>query len=543
MGTGSGGDTCPLTAEHITPQGDFSFPTIPATPFATLKKEGLPPEMPAERETPFSDSHLVCDMKAGTVTADTIGMVVASDTELRVSPLWTTTEDRMVMTMDFYHQDCFGNPISDDDYRKWLPEGSRGVDNDALDNAVAQAKKTGTPVKGVEIACGRRSADGRDGQIKLKYLKNDGAGTIQQDGSLDYRERGGTRCVAEGDTIAILVPPTHGKPGFDVLGNELPAKDGEPKELKAGTGISTLDGDGGTMVYTASSPGMVVYKDNTLSISDLLEVDTDVDLASGNVHVRKGSIIIKGTVTTGTEVTAEENVVVEDVVENATIKAGGDVTVAGGILMDEGGIIEAKGNVTGKFMRNATIRAEGDVIVEVDIVNCDIVAGGRIIAESDKGIVNGGRYICGGMDVAEAGTDGGASTKITLALPDVDDTDSDSKIDKIKNKIEELEKYIGNGDIKSTLLMAPKEDRGILAELLKIKAKLLARKKKLDEEKAEKLIALGKELAKIKLRVRRTAHAGTTITIGDKSIKLNRAEQASKFHWDPEKGGIAITGL
>ena len=447
------------------------------------------------------------------------------------------------MSMNFYHRDCFGKPISDDNYREWLPEGCRGIDNDAIDAAVAEAKKSETPTLNVEIAHGVEPMNGRDGKVKLSFNGGDDVGTEQKDGSINFRERGRMACVNDGEHVATLTPPTAGTPGFDVLGNELPANDGTPKPLKAGTGVTSVGGKGGTEVFTATSTGMIIYKEDTLSISDILEINSDVDLTSGNVHVEKGSILIKGTVTTATEVTAEDNVAVEVVVENATIKAGNDVTVGGGILMDEGGLIEAGGNVTAKFFRNATIRAGGDVVAEVDFVNCDIIAGGRITSESDKGVANGGVYVCGGMDVAEVGTDVGSTTEVTLFLPGVDDQDIDDRASIIQKKVNDLEKYIGADDIAATLLTAPKEDRAILAELFKAKALLGAKIRKIEEERTARLIARGKELAHVKLKARKTAHAGTTIKIGDRTLKLKKAVQASKFHWDPVKGNIATTGI
>lgn len=398
-------------------------------------------------------------------------------------------------------------------------------------------------VRDIVIAKGLEAVQGRPGEARFNFRTGSDVGEQLENGSINFRERGETACVEEGEELARLIPPGRGHAGFNVLGEELPAENGVPATLKAGKEVATSEEADGTVVFTAKTTGMVMYKDNTLTISDLLEINSDVDLSSGNVHVQKGSILIKGTVTTGAEVSAAENVVVEVVVENATVRAGGDVTVGGGILMDEGGLIEAKGSVQAKFMRNATVRAGGDVIVDVDFVNCDIIAGGRIIAESDKGFANGGTYVCGGMDVAEMGANVGTRTVITLALPDSEDHDLDEKGNRIRKKINELEKYIGTDDIKNTLLLAPKEDRGILAELFRIKGVLMRQMATLDEQKEAALMARGKDLAKRKLKARRTAHPGVTINIGDRSITLNKAEQASKFHWDAEKCGIAITGI
>ena len=533
---------CPLPESAIDPIGDLNFPVIPNAIIATLSADDLPPAFQG-KEVAFDKANLIVSGSDYTLLATTVGILKTSEKGLRVEPLWSVSDDKMTMTMTFYPKNCFGKAISDDQYREYLPEGTRGVDNDVLDESVAKAQENKAAVADVEIAHGRPSSPGKPGEIKLMFDKGNDVGSQQEDGSIDFRERGGTACVDEGDEIARLIPPTTGHAGYDVLGNEIPGEDGKPAVLKAGKDIRTREEEDGVIVYTAGAAGMVLFKDNTLSISELLEINSDIDLSSGNVHVEKGSILIRGTVTTGAKVTAKENVVVEVVVENATIKAGGDVTVGGGVLMEEGGIIEAGGTVTAKFMRNATIRAGGDVVLGMDCVNCDIVCGGRIIAGSDKGMLNGGRYVCGGMDVAEMGSSLGTRTAISLALPDSEDAGFDAKAKKIKDKINELEKFIGTGNVKDTLVLAPKEDRGILAELLKVKALLHRKLAGLNEQKEMALAAQGEELAKRKLKARRTAHAGVTISIGDRSITLSKPEQASKFHWNAEKSGIAISGI
>jgi len=533
---------CPLPASIIDPIGDLKFPVIPDAIIATIDSEKLPPEYRG-KEVVFEKANIVVNGNDYTLGATTVGMLELSEKGLRVTPLWSVSDDAMTMRMTFHPKNCFGKPISDDKYREYLPEGSRGVDNDVLDEAVARSRDSDTVVADVEIAKGMSPSPGRPGEVRLMFTKGDDVGEQMDNGSINFRERGATACVDEGDEIARLIPPTKGHHGFDVLGHEIPSEDGKPAVLKAGKDIRATGDPAETVVYTATAPGMVLFRDDTLSISELLEINSDVDLSSGNVHVEKGSILIKGTVTTGAQVTAKESVVVEGVVENAVIRAGADVTVSGGVLMEEGGIIEAKGTVTAKFMRNATIRAGGDVVIGMDCVNCDIVAGGKIIAGSDKGILNGGVYVCGGMDVAEMGSPLGTKTHITLALPMAEGEDVEPRIRKMREKISELEKFIGTGSIKDTLLLAPKEDRGILAELFKIKGMLLRKIAELEERKRAALAAQGQELAKRRLTARRTAHAGVTINIGDRSITLSKAEQASRFHWNEEKLGIAISGI
>ncbi len=528
---------CPLSQKEIEPLGDFNYPVLPNKAFAKLKSDEPQPDHKLDASYP--DASILFDSEAGTLTASALGMLTFSKQGMSITPLWSLSDENMTMTMNFSPNDCFNDVIPQDAYKAGLPDGCKGVDDEALKQAMAK----NSPAKGVVIAQGRAPKDGEPAQLQLNFDESNEAGAIKDNGNIDFRERGSMNTVSEGEKVAAIIPPTKGKAGFNVLGNELPAQDGQPLTIKPGTGIAFSEGSDGVITYTATSPGMLTHKDGTLSISDVVEVNSDVDMTSGNIHTEKGSIFIKGTVTTGATVSAKESVYIDNVVENATVKAGADIVINAGILMEEGGLIEATGNVTAKFMRNATIRAGGDVISEVDFVNCDIIAGGRIIAESDKGNVNGGTYVCSGMDVSEVGTDIGTQTFVTLALPEDEGAKMDTQITSIQDKLELLDKYIGTSDTKSTLLLAPKEDRDILRELFKIKKALLQKKTKLEENKQNTREDGGEELAKMVLKARKTVHAGVTITIADKSITLHKAEQFSKFHWNAEENGIAITGL
>lgn len=541
MADESGG--CPLKREDIQPMGDLTLPLNPGAPFASFDPNILGGGDPEAIRADCAAANIICDMSSGTLTSAFFGQLTLTAEGMRVDPLWTVSEDGLVLTMDIFHEDCFNDRIPLTTFLSALPDKCP-VDRDALGEAAAKALTSGEPVLGAVVAKGRQAVQGRDGRIQLKFNQFAEAGETKADGTVDYRERGaGSNCVLEGEEIAILHPPTPGQPGYNVLGEKFPAQDGKAVNLKPGQGVTSAENQAGQVIFASTQAGMVMIKDGVISISDVMEIPSDVDMNTGNIRVRKGSVHIRGTVTTGFVVEALESIQIDSVVENVTIRAGGDVIIGAGVLMDKGGIIEAGGDVRAKFMRNATVRAGGNVIVDVDLVNCDVIAGGEIIANADKGGLNGGKYVSSGVNVAHIGSSGGAKTVVALTLPDAEEDDIERKRSADRRRVEQLNKFIGTEDIKKTLLMTPKVDRAIVLELYKIKMKLQERIGYFAEEKAALLKERSEALAQLRIKARRTAHPGTIIRIGDKSITLNRAEQASKFHWDAEKSGIAVTGV
>jgi len=539
--------SCPLRKEHIEELCDLSYPVVPGAPFARLILEALPDALKgkkAESAVPLG-TNIIYDFEAGTLSASLTGMLIESDIGLTVQPVWRLSEDSVEVMADIHPRDCFGNSF---DAKRFAGElrnvaGVANLDMKNLGAVVLEVTKENSVRKDVVVARGKPPKDGSPGEFRLLFEADRAAGEVQNNGSVDHRERGSFTYVKEGERVAKLIPPTMGVEGSDIFGNAISATDGLPVQVHAGKGVLCEERADGSAIFKAGATGVVLLVSNTLSISDVVEIDSDVDITSGNVHADKGSVRIKGTVTSGFTVTAQDNVVVDEVVENATIKAGGDLVVAGGLLMDKGGIIEVGGSIQATFIRNATIRAGGDVDVKVDIVNSDIQTSGKIIADSEHGSVQGGTYICGGMDAREVGNEAGVVTSVTLLSPKSETGDVDAEREQIQDKVAQLEKYIGTDDMKSTLPLAPKEDRRILFELFQIKNRLLDNGHRLDENEQKNLELRSKELAKIWLRAIKTVYPGVSVSIAGKTMTLSKAEQASKIHWDPEGREIVVTGL
>ena len=121
-----------------------------------------------------------------------------------MAPLWQVSPDAMTMTMDIHPEDCFNDPVSASTFLSSLPKGCMGVDKDALGQAVAKARTEGVVVQDVVVARGRAPEPGEDGCLELKFDDNTCVGIIGEDGSMDFRERGGIHCVSQGEEVAIL---------------------------------------------------------------------------------------------------------------------------------------------------------------------------------------------------------------------------------------------------------------------------------------------------------------------------------------------------
>lgn len=252
-------------------------------------------------------------------------------------------------------------------------------------NIAAIAKK-GVYEREILVARGSEPVDGVDGYFEwLVDINRKKTPTIREDGSVDYSSMSEIPSVEEGSVIAIYHKATVPKNGFDVLGGVIPAKPSKDLPALKGRGISNVsDPD----VYVATMTGRVEYRDKHVDIKNCYQIKGDVDLVTGKVEFF-GDVEISGNVESGVIIRASRNVIINGLVEGATIYAGGDVTIKKGIQGGQKAKITAKGNVSADFIEHCTIEAGGDVRAN-SFINSQINAGGFVLAEGKNGSIVAG---------------------------------------------------------------------------------------------------------------------------------------------------------
>jgi len=176
--------------------------------------------------------------------------------------------------------------------------------------------------------------DGTDDIVDIKF--EDVQKPVELNDRLDFYSIGRVVSVEPGELLAEVIRGEEGKPGMSVLGKEIPQKKGKRLRLKAGRGARVSD-DG--MKAYSSIMGRPTVRDTLVSVSEVHEVNSDVDISTGNIEF-SGDIVVRG-----------------NVKEGMKIKAGGRVSIFGSVTGGE-------------------IWAGGDVIVQKNIISSTIKAGG-----------------------------------------------------------------------------------------------------------------------------------------------------------------------
>lgn len=282
-----------------------------------------------------------------------------------------------------------GKQIKNADVVNVLKESkvTKGIIKENLINLVKDgAKLQGGKSISTEIAKGKISINGKDGYIK--FLVGDPVERVMRpkkldNGNVDMHELGDLIFVKTGRKLAQVIPPTYGTKGFNVIGKVIDAVPGENFFLEESEGSSFLDENNNILI--ASIDGMPKHLDKSVAVNKVLEIE-NIDVGSGNIRF-EGSIYVKGDVCEGMELSASEDIIIGGVVESATITSGGDITIALGIIgrqisendeLENGTVLQAKGNVSAQFVQYADIFSKSDIKVAQYISHCQIIVEGDL---------------------------------------------------------------------------------------------------------------------------------------------------------------------
>jgi len=279
-----------------------------------------------------------------------------------------------------------GSAVAEDLLKVLNDIGVLGLDTGAVATAAGQ-NSGGEPVL---IASGRPPKHGEDGKIEYKFdSERAGKVNLSEDefGRVDFRELDAITHVKEGDVIAEIIEPTEGEPGQDVFGQPVPAQPGKPVPYKSRFGQNVaLEEDGRTVI--AKVTGLVTVEKDKLVVSALYKTGGDVDFETGNIKF-DGDVLINGFVRENFRVEATGSVQVVKNIERATVIAGTDVCVDGGIIGKEGVEVVAGQKIVTSYTRNASLKASDSITIEKEMVH-SVARAPRVFVHAGRGVVLGG---------------------------------------------------------------------------------------------------------------------------------------------------------
>lgn len=333
-----------------------------------------------------------------------------------------------------------GKALSRSQLDKDLEESSvcEGIDGEALDRIVEERPY----FRLVLIARGTPAVPGKDGYVIENFAKEREKSFAMDDrGKLDYKSQNSIQGVREGEVLCQIIAPTQGTDGVNIQGDVLKAKAG--KEAKVLVGRNTELNEDKTQLI-AKMDGQLKFQAGRFNVDPQLDVSGDVNYDVGNIDFY-GDVRITGDVREGFTVRSAGSVIVDGLVEAATIEADGDVIIQNGIAGDERAVIRAGGTVKAAYMESCTVYAGKEVHAN-NIIGSYIYCDEKIIVKTGRGTIIGGRHIAGKK--IEATTIGCRAERPTELIvgetPNIQKKKEDlqTSIEKAGKELEEMDRNI-----------------------------------------------------------------------------------------------------
>lgn len=382
-------------------------------------------------------------------------------------------------------------------------------------NIIEEVCKNSKTVFNELIAEGLPHENGLDAKIDFTVSKEHRAKPqLLEDGRVDFKNMGFVEAVKAGDVLAIKTPATKGKNGTTVTGKVIRAKDGKEAVFKIGKNMR-LSADG--LQAIAEVDGTILFDNDKISVIQMLEIKGDVGVETGNINFQ-GQVIINGNVTSGYSIECDGDLVINGVVEGATLRTNGSLVISRGIQGHDNANIYCEGNLTSNFINSATVFSRGDIETGA-IMNSIVKSDGKITVKGKKGLIVGGDITSkSDIEANVVGSEMGIITSIKLGVDIEVIEELKALTTEVKEKMEMHDKLDKSIKLLMVKVSQNPEDERSLFMLNKYGVSFT----ELDEQLNEKRMRL-KMLNELVNNIRgaqlkaRTIYPGTRVKIGSTS--------------------------
>ena len=233
-------------------------------------------------------------------------------------------------------------------------------------------------------------------------------GSGRPPGSVDHYSKSKFQFVVVGAHVATVVFPFDGMDGRDVFGNTIRPEPAKANNFSVDDTLKKCD-DGRLI---ALRPGVLEWGEGGLHITDELVIPSCIDFSIGHIDF-PGSVHVRGGVRDLFKVIAKTDLQIDGLIEAATIKAGRDTTIHGGMAAKEKGTLDVGRDATAKYLNNVTVSVGRDLAVDRELVNCRVTVG-RAFNGLKCGIAGGALAVAGPIVVNTVGSEMGVATDLRL---------------------------------------------------------------------------------------------------------------------------------
>ncbi len=230
------------------------------------------------------------------------------------------------------------------------------------------------------------------------------------DESISHYDQMAFVVVNKGDPIATRTERSQGFDGHDIFGKTIPSHEGKLNESILDDSI-LVDNEGNCV---AAVSGWLTASPHKISISNVLEIQGDVDFETGRI-VFPGSVKIHGGVKSLFSVIASDCIEVNGLVEVANIESQSSITLNRGMAGKDSGTIVCQSDLTTGYLESVRGTINGNLNARSEITNSTLEIGGQLSAT--QATIRGGRLqVSKGGVVNAIGSPQGVETTLAIGV-------------------------------------------------------------------------------------------------------------------------------
>lgn len=439
-----------------------------------------------------------------------------------------------------------GKPVSVKDIALGLQEVGvkKGIHKEKLLKLIANQDRVppGSDLK-VEVASGRPPIDGKDAKFEALI---DGRNRMLKpqelaSGKVDMRNLGAIVSVKPGDGLMRRHPATQGKQGYTISGDILEPRAGEDSDFVVGEGTK-IDGKDQNLLV-ADKTGLPRPTARGMEVDEILEVP-GVDVKSGHIEF-EGAVIVAGDVGEGMKVKAKGDVTVAGFVESATIEAGGDISIAQGVvgrkidgeeLSSQSELtchLTAGGNIHVRYAQYVEFNTHARVMVDTQLMHSRLNVGSVWVGSDedrpDGKVIGGMLSLEDGLQCGELGAPAATPTLIDFSAVEVQ---FETRLAELTHPMDELESQLQ--EVRTAIehlkkVPASEQQKALLSKAMHTFTYRMESFKKLNNKKEILLEERDKHLAKLNILATQKLYPGVQVHVRTDTLKTGREYGPSKI--------------
>ncbi|MDA3810171.1 MAG: FapA family protein [Spirochaetaceae bacterium] len=310
---------------------------------------------------------------------------------------------------------------------------TQGILEDNISEAIEKCNKEHITIHDVLIARGYKPLKASPEHINLNdEFFNRAKTIIKKDGSVDHKESSPFQMVKKGEILGRVFSYRAGQNGTNVVGESIPFKTKDMQIFKMGGNLDTSGENLVSMVY-----GRFLIEGDQISVTELLEIGTDVDYHTGNVSF-PGEIVIEGMIHDGFRVAAGGSIRCKQIIKNAEVLSRGDLQLDLGVKGRGNALIRVNGHITAKFVEQGSIESRTGISISTSILSSNIYTLGKLIM-GQKGIIVTSTIIAEkGIEVFNIGRENCVPSKIWCGVSFVENRNLEHLITRYNILLEKI---------------------------------------------------------------------------------------------------------